>query len=235
MESTASKPLALLIPGLDGTGELFFRQRELLAGEYRVLAWNYGKGGDFTLHDLASRIGAATAGEPPASILVAAESFGGLVALDYVLTYPERVRRLILVNAFPYYRRRRRLWLACRLAPLLQVEGARRLKNKIVDAVLSREGIRPEDRARFLDIVTRVDHAGYRRRLQLIRESDMRPKLPQIAVPTVILAAHRDKLVPSVAEARLMKAQIRDARLHEFPAAGHALMLTPGISLLDYW
>jgi pimeloyl-ACP methyl ester carboxylesterase len=234
MTTTEAKPLALLIPGLDGTGETFHRQQALLAGHYRVLAWNYGTGGNYTLHDLTRRLGEATEREPPASILVAAESFGGLVAMDYVLTYPARVRRLILVNTFPYYRRRAILWLACGLTPLLHFKTARHLKNKIVDIILIREGVKPEDRMRFRDIVSRIDPAGYRRRLQLIRETDLRPRLPEVAVPTVLIAAHKDKLVPSVSEARLMKSLIPGARIHEFPGAGHALILSGGISLLDY-
>ncbi|MBP1595872.1 MAG: hypothetical protein H6Q05_1249, partial [Acidobacteria bacterium] len=48
VESTV-KPLALLIPGLDGTGRLFYRQIEALVRRYRVLAWDFGAGADFDL------------------------------------------------------------------------------------------------------------------------------------------------------------------------------------------
>jgi pimeloyl-ACP methyl ester carboxylesterase len=50
----------------------------------------------------------------------------------------------------------------------------------------------------------------------------------------VLLASGRDKLVPSIREAHFMASRIPNARVHEFPEAGHALLLTPGISLADY-
>ena len=234
MTDPEAKPLALLIPGLDGTGELYYRQAELLARTHRVRQWNYGRIGQAGLQELTESLGRATGDEPPGSILVVAESFGGLVGLNYALLYPERVRRLILVNTFPYYRRRLRIRAACRLAPLLQTQTIRRLREYLVDRFLSREGIRPEDRRRIWDILTRVDHQGYRRRLRIIVETDLRSRLPEIAVPVVLLAAQRDRIVPSIAEAKFMAAKIPHARLHTFAGAGHALLLTPGVSLLDY-
>jgi pimeloyl-ACP methyl ester carboxylesterase len=227
-------PVALLIPGLDGTGGLFYRQIEALAGRYRVMPWAYAPGGDFNLSDLTRDLGRETAGEAPHSILVVGESFGGLVALNYVLHYPERVRRLLLVNTFPYYRGRLRIRLARILVGFLRFALWRRLKNFAVDQALLREGILPEDRQRYREVVRQIDLPAYRRRLQLVQETDLRPQLGRITATTVLLAAGRDKLVPSVAEAHFMAARIANAQVHEFPEAGHALLLTPGFSLADY-
>jgi pimeloyl-ACP methyl ester carboxylesterase len=228
------KPLALLLPGLDGTGRLFYRQIEALAERYRVTPWAYAPGGDFTLSDLIRDLGCETAGEKPHSILVIAESFGGLVALKYVLQYPERVRRLVLVNSFPYCRRHLRIRLACILVGFLRFAFGRRIKDFVVDQALLREGILAEDRRRYREVVQQVDLPAYRRRLQLVQETDLRPQLGKITATTILLAARRDKLVPSVADAHLMAARIADAQVHEFPDAGHALLLTPGFSLADY-
>jgi len=233
VESTV-KPLALLIPGLDGTGRLFYRQIEALVRRYRVLAWDFGAGADFDLASLVSDLGQATAAEPPGSILVVGESFGGPIAIAYVLRHPERVRRLILVNTFPYYSRQLRLFLGIRLSGLLTLDLARRIKDMIVDRILADEGIPEEDRLRYKEIVATIDLESYRRRLELLRQIDLRPRLPEIKVPAVLLAAGRDKIVPSVTEARYMASQIPNARLVEFPEAGHALLLTPGTSLAAY-
>jgi pimeloyl-ACP methyl ester carboxylesterase len=227
-------PLALLIPGLDGTGRLFYRQLEALGARYRVCPWSYGPETDFDLHDLARKLGEATAEEKPGSILVVGESFGGLVALDYVLRYPERVQRLVLENAFPYYRRRLRVRLAHALIPLLLLSVGQRIKDIVVDRTLRREGILVEDRRLLQEAMRHINLGAYRRRLELIRKVDLRPHLRQITVPTVLLASGRDKLVPSIREAHFMASQIPNARVHEFPEAGHALLLTPGISLADY-
>jgi len=228
------RPLALLIPGLDGTGGLFYRQIEALAKSCRVIVCAYPPGGTCDLSGLTRGLGHETAGEAPHSVLVFAESFGGLVALNYVLEYPERVKRLVLVNSFPFFRRRLRIRMARALAGFLKFRFGRIMKDSVVDRVLSREGILAEDRQRYREVVRRVDVPAYRRRLQLVQETDFRPVLGRIAVPTVLLAAGRDKLVPSVVEAHFMATRMINAQVHEFPGAGHALLLTPGFSLADY-
>ncbi len=233
-ETSDSKPLALLIPGLDGTGKLFYRQIEPLAGNCRVCPYEFGAGANFDLADLTGELGRFTAGEPARSILVAGESFGGLVAIDYALRYPERVRLLILVNAFPYFRRRLRIRLARVLARLLELRAARQIKNLVVDRILQREGIPQQDRRRYQEVIRMINRSAYLRRLQLVQELDLRPRLREIAVPCTILAGGRDKIVPSVREARFMAARIPGAGVHEFPEAGHALLLTPGVYLADY-
>jgi len=230
----AVKPLALLIPGLDGTGGLFYRQLEALAGKCRLRSCAHRRGTDFNLADLTDDLGRATEGEGLGSIIVIAESFGGLVALDYVLHYPERVGRLLLVNSFPYCRRRLGIRLARKLAGMLRFKVWRRAKDIIVDRTLQQEGVLPEDRRHYREIVKHIDLPAYRRRLQLVQETDLRPQLARITVPTVLLASGRDKVVPSVQEAHYMAARLGQAQVHEFPDAGHALLLTPGFSLADY-
>ncbi len=229
-----AKPLALLIPGLDGTGLLFYRQLEALGRKYRVLPWSYGLKTDADLNDLICDLRRATIMEPAASILLVGESFGGLVAIGYALKCPDRVGRLVLINTFPYYRRRLRVRLARALTPLLRFNAGRKIKVSIIDHVLRQEGIPEEERERYQAAVEQVNMNAYRHRLQVILKADHRPVLGEISAPTILLASGRDKLVPSIREAHYMAARIRNSRVHEFPEAGHALLLTPGVSLADY-
>ncbi len=228
------KPLALLIPGLDGTGRLYYRQVDPLSARYRVRPWEFRPRRHFTYADLVDELGAATSDEPPGSMVVVGESFGGGIALHYVIAFPHRVRLLALINTFPYYAPRLRVLAGFFLAPMLNWRGIQEIKNLLVDRILAWEGILSEDRRRYHEIIRTVDAAAYRRRLALVRELDLRGRLRELAVPTLLFASGRDKIVPSVSSARLMASRISGAELHVFPRAGHALLLTPGFSLADY-
>jgi len=233
-DRSATKPLALLIPGLDGTGRLFCRQVAALQVRYRVLAWEFRKRPRFELAELVEELAEGTCREASGSVAVVGESFGGMVAISYVLACPERVRSLTLINAFPVYRRRLRISLACHLLPTLQWPGLRRLKDLIADRILAGEGVTAEARRTYYEVIRSVDMEAYRQRLEIVRRVDLAVRLSEIKAPTLLLASGRDKLVPSVKEARFMAARIPHSRLYEFPRAGHALLLTPGFQLADY-
>ncbi|NWG12290.1 MAG: alpha/beta hydrolase [Acidobacteria bacterium] len=233
-ESGDVKPLALLVPGLDGTGRFFDNHVTALATRYRVRAWEFRRRGSFDFDDLVDELAEGTAGEDPASVSIVGESFGGPVAIRFVLAYPERVRTLVLINTFARYRSRVRIRLACRLVPALGWPIVRGLKDMIADRILAAEGIPPRERRHYHATVRMIDPAAYRRRLELVRTVDLVDRLSEIKVPTAILAAGRDKIVPSVVEGRFMASRIPNARLYEFPRAGHALLLTPGFSLANY-
>jgi pimeloyl-ACP methyl ester carboxylesterase len=229
------KPPALLIPGLDGTGKLFYRQIDRLSEYYRVVAWNFLPRAFFQISDLVQELAQYTGGEQAGSMLVVGESFGGVVAMHFALSYPERLNRLGLVNTFPVYRRRIRIRLALRLIDLFNRPKLRAVKERVVDHMLASEGILAEDRLMYKEAVKLVHYPAYRRRLEIIRRVDLRNRLQEISVPTLLFASGKDKLVPSVSEARYMAARIPGSTLYEFPHAGHALLLTPGFSLADYF
>ena len=228
------KPLALLIPGLDGTGRLYRRQVPALSERYRVRPWEFQRRARFDYQDLIAELGEGTAGEKAGSMVVIGESFGGPVAMGFALAYPERVRTLLLVNTFPVYRQRLRIRTACRLSGLLSWPGISQVKDVVAGAILVLEGVPRDARALYFDTIRKVDLEAYRRRLELVRDVDLTDRLADITVPTIILAAGRDKIVPSASEGRFMASRIPGSVLHEFPRAGHALLLTPGFSLAEY-
>jgi pimeloyl-ACP methyl ester carboxylesterase len=228
------KPLALLIPGLDGTGLLYFRQIKPLEELYRVLPFQFARRSRFDYCDLVEEIAQAVRDEPAGTVVVVGESFGGTIAMHYVLSHSQKAGRLVLVNTFSFYGRRLLIRVGCTAAPLLQWRFIRKCKDILVDRILAREGIRSEDREQYRKMIKSVYLPAYRRRLELVRDVNLRERLNEIRVPTLLFASGLDKLVPSITEARIMSASIPDSRVFEFPYAGHALLLTPGFSLADY-
>jgi pimeloyl-ACP methyl ester carboxylesterase len=233
-KADSKKPLALLIPGLDGTGKLFYRQTPGLSKTHRVQPCAFRPRDSFDLPELAREIANGIEDEEPESVLVVGESFGGMIAMQFVLDHQDKVRRLALVNTFPVYRKRIRIRLGCLLSGLIDKPLPGRLKNFVVDRTLASEGIPAEDRLRYREAIDCVYHPAYCRRLQLVRDIDLRSRLHKITVPTFLFASGRDRIVPSVPEARYMHSVLTNSKIFEFPDAGHALLLTPGFDLSEY-
>jgi pimeloyl-ACP methyl ester carboxylesterase len=226
----AGSPL-VMIPGMDATGRLFYRQAPLLGRRYRVATYAT-RDSARTMGDLVGDLDEvlsvlAPGGEP---VTVFGESFGGGIALSYALERPERVAELVLLNTFPWFGPQRRLRLAnlaLRMTPwnpmpLLRRWTARRLRA-------SRTG--PDDVRRFIEVSADTTLEGYRNRLRILRDYDVRPRLHEIRARTLLIAAEEDRLVPSMEQARLMAARIADATLVVLRGHGHECVISHEIDL----
>jgi len=221
----------IYIAGLDGTGELFFKQAGALASSYRVVTFRSREEGRFTYDDLVNDIAAIIRdhGEEYATIL--GESFGGTVALSFALRYPKMTERLIVINSFPRFRRRLQIRLGVILAskvPFGLLWPLRRTGNimgLLVDRVPS------EDREVFWKAISSVSPNGYARRLQLIAEFDVESRLSDIKMPALFLAGDRDLLIPSVKEAHAMAAWMPNATVRVIKGAGHACLMGDRVNL----
>jgi pimeloyl-ACP methyl ester carboxylesterase len=60
---------------------------------------------------------------------------------------------------------------------------------------------------------------------------DVRERLGEIRCPTLFLAAERDHLVPSVAQARLMAECVPSATLRVLTGHGHICLIAPDVDL----
>ena len=87
----------MLVPGIDGTGLLFYRQVPLLERRYAVTTTRLRdevRAMDELVADLHLSVEASSNG--PVTLL--GESFGGALALSYAVAHPERVARLVILN-----------------------------------------------------------------------------------------------------------------------------------------
>jgi pimeloyl-ACP methyl ester carboxylesterase len=226
-------PLLIYIAGLDGTGELLFKQKPALATSYRVVTFRSRDGGEFSYDDLTGDVAAIIEdiGETRATIL--GESFGGTVALSFALRYPEMVERLVIVNSFPRFRGRRRIRLGARLASSLPFSLTWFPRSAASLLGLYVDGVSPEDRRRFFAAIRTIKQESYARRLQLIAQLNLEQRLGEIQVPTLLLAGDRDLLIPSVREANAMASRMPNARVRVIRGAGHACLMGGRVSLAE--
>jgi pimeloyl-ACP methyl ester carboxylesterase len=228
-----SGPLLVYIAGLDGTGQLFFKQSSQLARTHRVVTFRSRDTGRFTYDDLTDDLAAILRDLGESEAIILGESFGGTVALNFALRYPGMVGKLVVVNSFPRFRGRLRIALAVTLAsglPFHLLWPFRRLSNAFA---LFIDGVNREDRRVFWKAIRTVSGEGYARRLQLIAELDIEDRLSEIRTPALFIAGDRDLLVPSRTEALAMAARMPNATVRIVKGAGHACLLGDRVPLAE--
>lgn len=226
-----SGPLLIYNAGLDGTGELFFKQTDALARGYRVVTYRSREEGPFTYDDLVNDVAAIIRDQGDDHATILGESFGGTVALSFALRYPKMTERLIVINSFPRFRRRLQIGLGVMLAsrvPFGLLWPLRRAGNVLGLLV---DGVRREDREVFWKAASSVSPNGYARRLQLIAEFDVECNLSDIEAPSLFIAGDRDLLIPSVKEAQAMAARMPNAVVKVIKGAGHACLMGDRVNL----
>ncbi|MEW6734885.1 MAG: alpha/beta hydrolase [Acidobacteriota bacterium] len=221
----------LLIPGLDGTGELYYRQVPELAHDFQVVTFALRAKGDFTYEDLIDDLVRVIKELGSERVLICGESFGGTLALKFALAQPHLVERLIIINSFPYFRNRALLAASRVLLEFTPFELITAGRWIAAYLGLIAEDLPAEDRDKFLAITSRVPKLAVMRRIQLLWNFDLRNQLSQINIPTLLLASRRDRLQNSIAEAEYMAARIPAAKIHIIESMGHMPMPAPNCSL----
>jgi len=226
----------ILVPGIDGTGLLFYRQLPLLAPRYAVTATRLrddARSMDELVADLHRTVSAAADG--PVTLL--GESFGGALALSYALAHPERIGRLVILNSFAHFGSPARLWLGYHLLRATPW-GMMRLVRQLNSRRMHSPGTDTGEIRRFLELMRNTTREGYLSRLRILRDYDVRDQLPALQVPVLYLAADRDVLVPSVEQARLMASLTPLATMRVLEGHGHSCLIAPDLDLsvlLDEW
>ncbi len=233
---SGSGRVLIFVPGLDGTGELFYRQEKELAKHFMVVICSLRDSGDFTYKDLIQDLADLITKLDKGTVTLCGESFGGTISLQFALAYPKLLEKLVIVNSFPYFRNRT-LFITGRL--LLAFTPYKFIQLSRVAAVhlgLLAEDMAVEERERFISITTKVPKLAIARRMDLIRGYDVRDKLSEITTPTLFLAARQDRLQNSVLEAEFMVSQLSNAKVKKVKILenmGHTPLPSPKCSLLE--
>ena len=221
----------VLVPGMNGSGELFYRQIPLLERSYRVATYSLRDDADtheMLADDLAAIIDAVAPGGHRA--LIVGESFGGTVALACALKHPERVEGLVILNSFPFFAPQARLRLAMAALSLVPW-GVMPIVRRVTAFRLHSRHTHATEIRRFLELTAKATRDGYLNRLRLLTRFDVRDRLGGITMPTLLLAAECDHLVPAVEQARYMAARVPSSTMRVLEGHGHICLIAPDLDL----
>jgi aminoacrylate hydrolase len=226
----------LLSSGLGGTAGYWAPQFEALRRRYRVIAYDQAGTGrtggelpaDHSIAAMADEAAAVLDDSKTATAHFVGHALGGLVGLALAQRQSERLHSLTVVNGWAAIHRHTRRCFDVRLA-LLKYEGppAYVCSQPIflfpADWLARNEARVAQEEAHGLAGFQGVNNLHAR--IGALLAFDARPGLANLKLPTFIVAARDDILVPSVMSEELAAA-IPDARLHVAPWGAHALNVT---------
>lgn len=184
--SRQKRPLLLYLPGMDGTGKLFYRQAQALQAEFRVrpLSLNHPEAGH-SWESLADWVGS----QLDEGAYLCGESFGACLALAVAAQQPERCRGLILVNPASSLRRRPWWWAGHVLLPFLPPALYHQMAERGLGFLAELSQMEPPDRERLRQAVHSVEPTVAAQRLALLG-SFVVEELPleSMTLPTLLVA-----------------------------------------------
>jgi pimeloyl-ACP methyl ester carboxylesterase len=199
---------------------------------YRTYAldfWGFGESGkkrtSYTIHDFVSLVDQFMESLGIAQAPLIGHSMGGTVSLSVAIEHPERARKVAVIGS-PVH--------GSSLALLLKLAGYRpiaylvynlmwalKLGIRVAAPLITSERKWPEMISQDL---SRTTLESFLLSIASLRRTDLRPYLGEIKVPVMGLYGDRDVIVHPEQWAPL-KAGLPQARIEQFAAAGHFIML----------
>jgi pimeloyl-[acyl-carrier protein] methyl ester esterase len=209
----------VLLPGLDGTGELFAPFLEALAGiKSQVIAYPPDRPLDYAEHEAFARDKLPQ----DEDYFLLAESFSGPVGISIAATAPTRLKGLILCctfasNPLPVF------------GPLAKILGklpAMRVPPALGAPWLYAGRATPELRRAHACAMALASPKVLRARVAAVLAMDYRPLLQRIEVPMLYLRAGADRLIPAAASRAILELR-PEMELTEFDAPHFLLQTEP--------
>ena len=244
VESVGFGTPLVLLHGFAMHGGLFAPLLDSLAREHRVHVVDlpgHGRSAPierFDLPSFANAIDAAIDDDTPVCVL--GWSLGGQVALQWALTHPRRVTRLVLVATTPSFVQREDWPHALDVDALARFGDELRVSYRLtLQRFLSLQVQGSEEgRATLALLRERLFERGepspaaLAGAIALLRHVDLRPALARVTIPALVVAGDRDTLVPLEATLELAAALPKATHV-TIAGAAHAPFLSHRAAFLD--
>lgn len=209
----------VLIPGLDGTGDLFTSFVAAMGNiECQVISYPPGQAMDYRAHEAHVRERLPRNED----FVLLAESFSGPVGVAIAAAPPAGLRGLVLCCTFAS----NPLPVFGPLNRLLAAFPAVKIPPRLFAPLLYAGHGTPELRRAHAQAMTKVSAATLRARVVAILAVDYRPLLPDIRVPMFYLQASRDRIVPRSAFKAIQRVRT-DVEIATFDAPHFLLQTLP--------
>lgn len=232
--AAGNHPPLVLLHGIGGNRHAFDAILPALCVDRPVAAWDMpGYGGsrlhDYDFPDLAAALARMLDGLGWARVDLLGHSMGGMVAQQFALAHPERVRRLVLAQTSAVFGKPgvsddawRRAFLEARLGPLDAGQTPADFAGELVEALVHEANAEAVEAARAT--MASLPAESYRQALTTLVTFDLLEALPKIDAPALCLAGEHDRTAPAKAM-RSMAERMPRARFECLPGVGHLAYL----------
>lgn len=225
-------PPLVLVPGMAGGFELLGPLAGMLSRSFTVISYQLRGEDDcfalrnrFGLNDLVEDLREFLDWSGLESPPILGVSYGGVLALELAVRYPQRLSHLLLQGTGV----RLEKGLIQQVAGMILNRYPLPDKNPFVNQFFNLLfGFKQKPSPLFDFVTTRcwhTDQSVMAHRYSLIRDFDIETRAKRVQVPTLIMAGKRDILVSEASRKSLLK-QIPSARLVEFADCGHLASVT---------
>ncbi len=219
----------ICLHGIGGDHNGFIPQHEALSNQYRVISWNmpgYRRSqplASLTFETLASAVIRLMDALQIDSAHIIGQSIGGMIAQELAISFPQRVRSLILIATTSAFggkdEKFKQQFLAARLAPIEKGESMESLAKRFIPEIVGSRATRSTLTSAESSMAA-VPVNSYKQVMECLITFNRRNDLNHIKCPVCLIAGEQDNNAPA-ATMQKMASKIAAAEFHCIDGAGH--------------